>query len=144
MKALHPDKTWEEITTWKWSNDDYRSKTVIADKTTIETKNELGIWTTTKRNPTLQELAYSKLTPDQMTQLPPQLPYHIDRNVDFYNMKNAAENIRPELRANNLSGRNIVHESLNVTAVKATEGELIGVHPEKARSLIRDGIYPIS
>lgn len=143
VKTLKPDNSWQELTTWKWSDDDYRTKAVIADETTISTKTEHSIWTTTKRNPTLQELIYSTLNHEQMSQLPPPLPYRIDRCVDLYNMKNAAENIRPALRENNLSGRNIVHESLNVTAVKATEGVLTGVHPEKARLLIRDGIYPI-
>jgi hypothetical protein len=105
-------------------------------------KFEHNVWKITKRSPTLQELIYSKLTPDQMQQLPRKLPYRIDSEVDLFNMFNTSETMIPILMQRN----KIVRGEAFVLASKlaaAIQGKLTGVHPLKANQFIRENRYLI-
>ncbi|EJM72697.1 RHS repeat-associated core domain-containing protein [Pseudomonas sp. GM55] len=136
---LNPDRTWTEQT-FEISHGRKRLITIVTGDDRRVNKFENGIWTSRKHNSTLQELSYTKITPHQMRFAPRQLPYQIDMEVDRLNFHNAADTFTPMImQQEGIPWEIAVSQANNLAILKAMNGELAGVHPEKMIELIRIG-----
>jgi RHS repeat-associated protein len=107
----------------------------------ITRSDERGVWITSKRSPTLQELAYSKLTPENMRELPTLLPHRIDIDVDRFNMYNASSELTHTLMSQGIRRGDASVQSGPLIMEKATRGTLMGVHPVKAQLIRKTDSY---
>ncbi|CAI8810431.1 RHS repeat-associated core domain-containing protein [Pseudomonas sp. IT-P4] len=92
-----------------------------------------------KQNPSLQELSYSKTSATDLQQLPRKLTHQqTDLKIDSYNIYNAAADIQTQLmNAQGLTRGIAFVEAANIAHNRGINGELMGVHPTKAK-IIRD------
>jgi RHS repeat-associated protein len=108
----------------------------------INTRDDRGVWKTSKKNQTLQELSYSNMPPQNIKKLPQSLRNKIEIGEDRANMYNHFSELAHDLeQQRNMSKGDAMKLSYRLTTERAKRGELIGVDPDKAATLIRTGYF---
>ena len=143
VNRLENDGTWMERT-YEIINGKQIETSLVYKNGRIVNKFENGIWRARKYDSTLQELSYSQLTPEQMKHVPRQPRYQIDTEIDTINLQNAFEKFIPMLMQQEGVPRPYAFvQAKDLAMLKAMNGEITGVKPDKINQLIRAGIVVV-
>jgi RHS repeat-associated protein len=138
--TVMPDGSWKEKTTTL--NDlgaPTQTRSAAGNGSRIDVSIDNAPGKSYKQNPTLQELGYSKTLATDLQQLPRNPSYQqTDLNIDRYNIYNAATDIQNQLMNTQGIRRGFAFtEAISNAFNRGINGELMGVHPTKAK-IIRD------